>query len=78
MSKVEIKLNSAGIQELLKGGAMQSILREACAQKAQQAGEGYASAVHVHQKRAVGYVYPETAEAAHDNYENNTLLKVVG
>lgn len=77
MAKVKIELNDAGIQELLKGAEMQNILKEYGQQKAQQAGDGYASEVHVHQKRAVANVYPDTFEAKHDNYENNTLLKVV-
>lgn len=77
MAKVKIELNSQGIQELLKGAEMQSILKEYGEQKANEAGEGYSSEVHVFQKRAVAHVFPETAKAAHDNYENNTLLKVV-
>ena len=41
-------------------------------------GDGYFSDVKVHKKRAVGRAYPGTAEARHDNYENNTLLKAIG
>lgn len=78
MSKFELILNDAGIQELLKGPEMQSILREIGEQKANAAGEGYEAEVHVHQKRAVVNIFPTTWEAAKDNYENNTLLKVVG
>ena len=78
MSKVQIKLNDAGIQALLKGPEMQGILADIGGQKAASAGPGYGSEVHVFQKRAAVHVFPASAEAAHDNYENNTLLKVVG
>ena len=77
MNNVRIEINDAGVQELLKSSEMQSLLDSYGAQKAAQAGEGYDHAVHVHQKRAVANVFPATKEAAHDNYENNTLLKVV-
>lgn len=78
MSNFNLKLNSQGIQELLKGSEMQSILADIGRQKANAAGTGYGSAVHVFQKRAAVHVFPETYEAAQDNYENNTLIKVVG
>ena len=71
-------LNDAGIQELLKGPEMQGILADIGRQKANAAGPGYASEVHVFQKRAAVHVYTADYEAVQDNYENNTLLKVVG
>lgn len=74
---VKFKLNSAGVQELLKSGAMKSVLSQNAAKKANAAGEGYASSVHIGQKRAYANVYPETKEAAFDNLENNTLEKVI-
>ncbi len=77
MSDVRIELDDEGVQELLKRAEMQSILKEYGSQKAAQAGEGYSYAVHVHQKRAVANVFPDSEEAAQDNYNNNTLLKVV-
>lgn len=78
MSKLlKFELNSAGVQELLKGGKMQSILEGCAASKAGQAGEGYESAVHVGKKRAYANVYPGNQEAANDNYSNNTLEKVI-
>lgn len=78
MSKFELVLNDAGIQALLKGPEMQSILRDIGNQKANAAGTGYESEVHVFSKRAAVNIYPTTWESAKDNYENNTLLKVVG
>lgn len=78
MSKIELVLNDAGIQELLKGPEMQGILADIGREKANAAGPGYESDVHVFQKRAAVHIFPTTYEAAQDNYENNTLLKVVG
>lgn len=78
MSKFVLKLNDAGIQYLLKGPEMQGILGGIGRQKANAAGPGYESDVHVFQKRAAVHIFPSTYEAAQDNYENNTLIKVVG
>ena len=78
MSKFELKLNSDGVQALLKGAEMQGILGDIARQKAAACGPGYSSEVHVFQKRAAAHVFPETSDASRDNYYNNTLLKVVG
>ena len=78
MNNVKIVLNSKGIQELLKSSEMQSILNDYAADKARAAGDGYTCAVHEFSRRAVAHVYPDTPEASRDNYENNTLLKVIG
>ena len=78
MSNFELKLNDEGIQYLLKGPEMQGILADIGRQRANAAGSGYASDVHVFQKRAAVHIFPTTYEAAQNNYEYNTLLKVVG
>lgn len=78
MTKVRVELNDKGVQALLKSTEMQQILDTFGRQKAMQAGDGYSSETHVFTKRAVCNVFPDTKEAAHDNYENNTLLKVIG
>ena len=78
MSSFSFEPDYEGIGKLLKGSEMQGLLERLAEQKAAQAGDGYDSAVHVHQKRAVANIFPSTEEAAQDNYENNTLLKVVG
>lgn len=78
MSNFKLELNNEGIQALLKSPEMQSVLSNIGRQRANAAGTGYGSSVHVFQKRAVAHIYPITYEAKQDNYENNTLLKVVG
>lgn len=77
MAKVRIKLNSAGVRELLKSPEIRKVVETEAAKKAQQAGEGYSSEVHVGQKRLYANVFPATRKAARDNYENNTLEKVI-
>lgn len=78
MSNFELVLNDEGIQELLKGPEMQSILADIGRAKATACGAGYESEVHVFQKRAAVHIYTADYEAIQDNYDNNTLLKVVG
>jgi len=78
VNNFELVLNDAGIQELLKGPEMQGILANIGRERATACGPGYMSEVHVFQKRAAVHVYTADYEAIQDNYENNTLLKVVG
>lgn len=75
MSDVRIKLNSKGIQELLKSQEIQDAVRETCERIKNNAGSGYAANVQIGKKRAVGRVYTATKKAKSDNYKNNTLLK---
>lgn len=78
MADFKFKLNGAGVRELLQSGEMQSILSEYAASTASRAGDGYASSVHMGQKRAYANVYPDTHDAYTENLENNTLLKALG
>ena len=82
MSKVKIKvirveLNRPGVQALLQGDAMQGIIGDHAEDKAREAGIGYNSEVHMGQKRCYANIFPDSKEAAADNYENNTLEKVI-
>lgn len=76
-SGFRFELDREGVRELLTGSKMQKIVEECAAKKAAQAGSGYASAVHLGKKRCYANVYPETKEALHDNWDNNTLEKVI-
>ena len=78
MSNFKLVLNNEGIQALLKSSEMQSYLGELASSKASAAGPGYESEVHVYSKRAAANIYPTDFKSAKDNYDNNTLLKVVG
>lgn len=77
MGKLEVKLNIAGVDALRKSPQMQAILSQYGTEKALQAGDGYKSSVHVFSKRAVANIYAATDEALQDNFDNNTLLKVL-
>lgn len=82
MGKVKIELNSSGIMQLLKSQEVQGAIEKAGETVAGAAtslsGQEYATRVHVADYVAICNVYPNSKEAAHDNYENNTLLKAVG
>lgn len=75
--KVKFKLNSQGVRDLLQSNEMQGVLRNVASQKAQQAGEGYESDVKLGKKRAYANIFPASAGAAADNFDNNTLEKVI-
>ena len=77
MSKVKIELNRAGVGQILKGPEMQKVLESAAAGIVSRAGRGYAYRSHNTGERVIVNVYPETAEAARDNVNNNTLLKAM-
>ncbi|MDO5131445.1 MAG: hypothetical protein Q4D81_00500 [Eubacteriales bacterium] len=77
MGKIRFELNKEGVRELLQSREMQDELAAQAQKKAAAAGDGYSSDVHIGTKRAYANIYPSTKEAAHDNYENNTLEKVI-
>lgn len=79
MSKAyQIKVNYAGVGELLKSDEMAALMQEYAQQTQQKAGDGYATDVFYGNSRVMASVYTETQEAAKDNLENNTLLKALG
>lgn len=76
--RVEFELNISGLQELMKSPEMQSALQAAGESVASAAGGDYGVRVHTADYVAIANVYPDSKEAAKDNYENNTLLKALG
>jgi len=77
LNKVKFELNLAGLNELMKSPEMQSIIDAKGAEVAKRAGEGYKHRTHVANYVAITNVFPDTKEAAKDNYTNNTLLKAL-
>jgi len=77
MGKVEIKLNRAGVRELLRSAEMRQICVEQAQAIAARAGNDYATDSRTGVNRVNASVYPATAEASRDNMKNNTLLKAV-
>lgn len=78
MSKVEIKLNRAGVRELLRSQEMGAIVREHADAVAGRAGGGYKVTVFTGKNRVNASVKATTTAARRDNLKNNTLLKAVG
>lgn len=78
MNKVDFKLNLPGLNELMKSPAMESCLEEAGNAVASMAGADYAVRVHKASFVSIANVYPNSKEAAADNYKNNSLVKALG
>ena len=77
MSKVQVKLNYKGIQELLKSDAMRNCIDEYADRVMKQLDDGY-EVEHRETDRAVVSVGAVTAKARVQNSKNNTLLKALG
>lgn len=78
MSKVKVELNLQGLNEVMKSSAMQSALNAAGNAVIAAAGGDYAMRTDELNWVAITNVYPNSEDAAHDNFKNNTLLKAVG
>ena len=75
--KFDLKLNGAGIREMLKSEEMQSIINEKASDIRNRCGEGYDHNTLVGKNRAVGMVWADTNKARNENSKYNTLLKAV-
>lgn len=77
-NKVKIVLDSAGIQELLKCGAMQKICKDQADKIQQRAGDGFEVTTMVGKTRCNARVEATTREAYFRNLHGNILLKAMG
>lgn len=77
MGDVVIKLDDAGIQELLKSDGIMSELKSRGKSVLASAGSGYAMDSYTGKTRANVSIYADTKDAYMDNLNNNTLLKAV-
>lgn len=78
MSKLEIELDSAGIQALLKSPEIVDVLQEQADNIRAQLGDQYQTSQHIGKTRANVSVYTEDPDALQDNATNNTMLKAMG
>lgn len=78
MSKLEIELDSAGIQALLKSQEIMDVLQEQADNIRAQLGDQYQTSQHIGKTRANVSVYTEDPEALRNNSEHNTMLKAMG
>lgn len=83
--KVKFKLNKQGVIELFTSPQVNAWLQEVGDNIASRAesmagvpGARYGARAHNAERTAIVNVYPDNAEAAEDNYDNNTLLKAKG
>lgn len=74
----DFELNLPGLNELMKSQEMQAVLTQAGNAVASAAGGDYGVRTHVASFVAIANVYPDSAKAAKDNMENNTLVKALG
>lgn len=74
----DFELNLPGLNELMKSPEMQAVLTQAGNAVASAAGGDYGVRTHVASFVAIANVYPDSAKAAKDNFENNTLVKALG
>lgn len=77
-NQVKVKLNDAGIKELLKSPEMTEHCRSLAEQVLIRAGEGYVMEQRNYPERTGYAVRPDTKAAYKDNYDNNTLLRALG
>ena len=75
--KFKFKLNAAGVKELLKSQEMEEIVGSYASDVAGRAGAGYETDTKTMGTRVIASVYTTDPECVRDNYENNTLWKVV-
>lgn len=76
--KVKIVLNRSGVGQLLKGAEITSYLEDMANSKLSALGDGYDKSTYHGVNRVNVALEATTYKAAKDNYENNTLLKVMG
>lgn len=77
MSKIQVKLNYAGVRELLKSAEMRAVLDGYANGVMRQLDDGYETE-HRTTDRAVVAVGAVTAKARVQNSRDNTLLKALG
>ena len=75
--KVEIKLNLPGINNVMKSDGIQGVINSCGTAVANNSGSEYAAEVNVGRWLAFCNVFPNSKDAAHDNFKNNSLLKAL-
>lgn len=79
MAKIKYKHNyKAWGQEVMKADYMKEHLQSVANSYLNSLGEGYAVSTNVGNQRANASISTTNYESMKDNYNNNTLLKVVG
>lgn len=77
MAKVEVRLNTKEIGDWLRSSEMRDMLQQVAGDVAAKCGPGYETDTKQMATRYIASVWPETKEAARDNFMNDRLLKVL-
>ena len=77
MAKVEIKLNRGGIGQLLKSQEMMNVVTKQAYSAQSKLSDGYEVSYRKDKTRVVAAIKATSPEAIRENYENNTILKVL-
>lgn len=75
MGNVEVKLNLKGINEVMKSPEILSAVEAAGQAVANAAGSDYTTRSGLINYIAYCNVYPDSADAAKENYEDNIIIK---
>ena len=78
MSKYKVKLNKAGVRQLLYSKEIEDTLVGYANQKQQKLGPNYNVQTRQGVSRTVAIISTHKKEAIQDNLDNNTMLKVMG
>lgn len=77
MGNVNIKLNSKGVQEMLKEVGS-TVCMEIAETVQGRCGDGYVTEKRTYPERTTAVVRSDNSRAYHDNLKNNTLIKALG
>ena len=77
MSKMEFKLNRAGVRALMQSEEMQAVLTDDASGIQNRCGDGYVQDIYIGKTRANAQITAKSFKAKRDNLKNNTLLKAV-
>lgn len=77
MSKVQIKLNSAGVRQLLRSEEMKAICSQLASDARFRCGAGYETDARTGKNRVNAMLWADTPAARRDNMKNNTILKAL-
>ena len=74
---MQVVLNSAGVQELLKSPEMAAICKEYADTAVSRLGDGYGVSVYTGKNRVNVSIYANTYDAIKENLNDNTILRAL-
>ena len=77
MANMQVKLNSAGVRELLKSPEIKAICNDYATQIAARAGDGYEVEPRNYPERSGYAVKAATPHAYYSNLKHNTLVRAI-